>query len=544
MHHTLFIDEILHKVLEQYRIKDDYWDNSNLKWKVRQCRRNLSNISRVCKSFRGPALDLLWERQDSLFPLLKLLGSFYKDPSTHYYLLSPINDEEMDYFRLYSRKIKYYAHSSDKRIHPSVYSELLKNKGGSSLFPALRSIKWTRTDEPLDNILPFITPTLQNANIGFIFYDYTNSAHDDELPHSDRSQALERVLDALSDTAAHLQTLAIDGIISASTMSTIARFGQLCTLDLSAASSWTEASLLVALSLLPHLTCLHINVDESALNIPSSNTTFFPSLHTLNINGSPIAISKFAKFVTSASLQCFSIRSIYSYAGDLWLSCLEVIQSRFPSLLEFRMKLLLGPFSMTQDHENILMVVSPLLDIHGLQIVQLELEGSLRITNDNLCRMANSWPELRRLQLWCHVSGRRPTLDVLETCARKCLSLHHLELPMDVRWETRPDQIEDLPTSFALKKINLLGDVKMDDVDNAMVASVFKKLFPRLYHFEAYSWDRTVTQRLRVLKNLILGISEACATGTEGRGNSRQRKNGNRSNNKRYEKQINDYYPQ
>jgi len=46
-------------------------------------RHNLLHVALTCKAFLEPALDRIWRRLDSLFPLLKILPSFIQSDGTY-----------------------------------------------------------------------------------------------------------------------------------------------------------------------------------------------------------------------------------------------------------------------------------------------------------------------------------------------------------------------------------------------------------------------------------------------------------------------------
>jgi len=67
MHRAFAISELLTHILgDVYNVNDK---GPNLREGVK----DIARVSRVCKTFRDPALDLLWRNIDSLLPLLGLL---------------------------------------------------------------------------------------------------------------------------------------------------------------------------------------------------------------------------------------------------------------------------------------------------------------------------------------------------------------------------------------------------------------------------------------------------------------------------------------
>lgn len=73
---VLFSDDLISEIFEYLTIDPRFvqsgFDPENYK-KLRETRGHLLGVALVCRSFREPALDLLWRSMESIIPLLKLL---------------------------------------------------------------------------------------------------------------------------------------------------------------------------------------------------------------------------------------------------------------------------------------------------------------------------------------------------------------------------------------------------------------------------------------------------------------------------------------
>ncbi|CAL1695410.1 unnamed protein product [Somion occarium] len=518
MHPALCIDEILLQVFSYLRPPNNRWNDRYYVGKIRSARKTLASMARTCKLFSEPALNLLWERQNSILPLLKVLPTFRRNENDAYSIVSPISPEDWERFQSYARRIHIFIYSSSKSIHSSVFACLAQARGDAPLLPSLRHIVWTRSSTFGDEMVLFVAPSLKIADIGP--FGYVSCM--DEVETFDGNHGLEVLLDSLVKVASNLEQLKVEGSLTSACTSSISRLRNLRVLDLSACGSWSSIQTFQTLATMEHLTQLQINtlslgMDGGQTEVP------FSSLQILEISGSPSSINSVVRSISSTHLRAITIKGTYSYPPEEWQPCCSTLNSRFSnSLREFRMNLLLGCLSMTKESEDVMQLIRPLVDISMLRVVALDLEGHLRVDDADITSMASAWRELREFRLWCHKSGNGPSLQSLAACAAFCPQLAQLELPIDARRlratnhghdgdKTGPQAgSPDSPcpsadvASFGLRRLTLLGNVGIDDPER--VGSRIRGLFPMLRHFEAYAWDPSMntmwTQVKRSLPSL------------------------------------------
>ena len=81
MHDALYIDEIIQRILSEFRIRGTI--------QYKSCNKlTLARVARTCKTLTGPALDLLWEKQVTMANLFKVLPSFQLGENMSYVSLS------------------------------------------------------------------------------------------------------------------------------------------------------------------------------------------------------------------------------------------------------------------------------------------------------------------------------------------------------------------------------------------------------------------------------------------------------------------------
>ncbi|KAI0080120.1 hypothetical protein K474DRAFT_1658389 [Panus rudis PR-1116 ss-1] len=502
MHPALQVDEILSLILAHFALPTIRWLDRESLWNTRTLKRTLAAAARTCRAFHDPALALLWEHQTSLMPLLKTLPSFQRDEQYIYTLSAPVHPKHWARFQSYARRIRTFVYTPNGCIHSSVFPGLAAMLDGQPLMPSLRRMLWVKAFSLGDDMKLFISPSLREVEVSLIGRPslVATDSHD-----------LEALLHSLVHIAVDLEHLTVEGSVTTKSTSYIAGFKRLRSLNLNGAGSWVDLEAFYALAALPFLETLRINTAQLALE-DGHHPSAFRSLRTLQISGTPSAIDSVLRIVSSERVRSISIRTSYSYKPNEWRTCFDTILTRFANkLTEFHIKLIMGSLSMSADSDDFLFVVEPLLGISSLHVVDIHLEGHLRVSDADIHTMASSWRELRELRIWCHKSGDGPSLQSLASCASLCPRLHQLELPIDARNRanqshlhphrfTSSRAIADKP-SQTLRYLVLSGNVGIEEP--AMVSRRIRTLFPALQRFEAYSWDPAMNAMWQEVKDSI-----------------------------------------
>lgn len=344
------------------------------------------------------------------------------------------------------------------------------------------------------------TPTLKVANICPYRYVGSIDCHEGMQIGGVENLELGTILNSLSSSALTLEYLGIEGPLTSSATSGISRFRHLRTLNIGSCGAWASPEAFDKIALLEHLTDLRISTENLRVNRGEPGHSF-RSLRTLHISGTPSSLQSVFCAISSNELHTIVIDGSYSYSPPEWQPCFHTLKTRFCNrLTHFRMNLTLGSLSMTRESENIMEIIRPLLDIPILQVVMLDLEGHLRVDDGDITSMASAWPDLRQFHLWCHKSGKGPTLESLAACAAKCRHLHQLALPADAfgrpsstaTTDSSDHPSIDVVASTTMRSIELLGNVGIADPE--WVASRIRTMFPQLRYLEAHSWDPSMAK--------------------------------------------------
>ncbi|KAH6901876.1 hypothetical protein BKA70DRAFT_676417, partial [Coprinopsis sp. MPI-PUGE-AT-0042] len=122
---------------------------------------DLYHLALVCKSFKGPALNRIWESMSSCIPLLDLLPHLEEVDEKMYFYGNLANSSFCEYanrvkkLRLISSK-EYGLKFSDKLFSEQVFSRLSKELNGSPLLPNLRRMEISRLNAVTKALLPLL----------------------------------------------------------------------------------------------------------------------------------------------------------------------------------------------------------------------------------------------------------------------------------------------------------------------------------------------------------------------------------------------------
>ncbi|KAJ7725288.1 hypothetical protein DFH07DRAFT_253203 [Mycena maculata] len=169
MHRGLFIPEIVGLIFaELRRPAQPLVDERN----------DLAALTRTCKAFQDPALNLLWSEQDTLDNLLRTLPPHLWTDTVdqraylHFRLIGPIKPADWEIPLVYALRIRTLSlrmwGSNQFRPAADIFEAISSGLPRDYLCPKLRSISWY-TD--MDTIFPYIRlflgPEITEAGMTF-----------------------------------------------------------------------------------------------------------------------------------------------------------------------------------------------------------------------------------------------------------------------------------------------------------------------------------------------------------------------------------------
>ncbi|KAI9567239.1 hypothetical protein HD554DRAFT_2173575 [Boletus coccyginus] len=165
MHHALYIEEILLNVFS-------YCYNSRLRQRRRQ--RHLAALARTCKTFKGPALDMIWAELDDLTPLVRCLPEeSWVESEGVYSLRKRLEQTDWDIILGYAHRVRAFPQLCGSLGLAGDCIEALSNPPSSteSIFPYLRIV---RLREPSVTIAPLIRHLANPKLTDILFGDTEN----------------------------------------------------------------------------------------------------------------------------------------------------------------------------------------------------------------------------------------------------------------------------------------------------------------------------------------------------------------------------------
>lgn len=411
------------------------------------------------------------------------------------WLVGVIPLTEWKRFQEYAKRIQVLIYYGHQNIHSSVYLRLVERSGSYPILPCLRSLHWNQAAKIDPAASLFITPSLRSA---VIFLNQTDWGVFEDIcgPEPREKHSVQWFLESIANETPSLTRLCIVGPCPSRWFLSVKQFQRLRNLDLGDAGL-VDHELLDAMSSFQYLSeaSMHVGESPSGYNV---QRPAFRSLNTLRISGTPSSINTVLNAVDSNNLFSLAVVTNSSVAPELSWSCSEILRSKFRnSLRRIHMRLPLASEAGASPY--IMDALEPLLGLHSLDDLSLEIDGGVRIRDSDIHTMASSWRLLQRFYLWRRSVEPDPSLQSLTAFAYNCPHLLELALVLDARL---PVGLAASHTSgHPLRSLRLLGNVCLGDPDP--VAPFISCLFPSLRHFEAYAWDSRVNALWEYVKYSI-----------------------------------------
>ncbi|KAG1862525.1 hypothetical protein DFJ58DRAFT_700440 [Suillus subalutaceus] len=469
----------------------------------------LASLARTCRTFKEPALDILWENIDGFKPLISCLPGgvaviINTDMGINWTLKRPLLNKEWRIVYQYTQRIHFFRvcpHDLaivDDRVIQALMS------APSPLLPNLRILNWHDDGERFFPLLrTLLGSTITSVTLMF-----------DSPPPSFAKSALLTFLGARCPSIR-----ALDCAYSGdSEESSDAIFEALCGLQelrrLNTVIPNTQA--LLCLATLPSLKYLQFslatyNINETRLN---STPTFSFRLDQVFINTpSPSVSSHCLRNV--CFLSCRSAKIFVDYSNlapgvytdtiapydplDIPDFIVSFSKCFSPTLEKLEVELgysFTTPFAseyVVYDPSFVLGfdVVAPLLSFSRLTNLQLDWMCTSAIDDSSLKIMAQSWPQLEYLQFGCEARWMIPPsatfiglVHLVHHCPRLCrIGMPFSACPVDINGEPFSNTIPN-------EEITKIDVANSPIVDPITVACQLHMLLPKLTSVD-FDWDDT-----------------------------------------------------
>ncbi|KAJ7074771.1 hypothetical protein C8F01DRAFT_34915 [Mycena amicta] len=493
MHHCLRIAEVLGNIFEN--LERDY--------------AALAAVARTCTTFKEPALDGLWKRQNTLDNILKCLPTdawkLETDYSEWIRLLRPLELEDWERPSQYAHRVKSMCLDCSYPGFPLYHTLkallVLFRAGGA--FPNLRELVW-RPDEvrtkTLRLIRPLLCPRLTRVEIIIPLSDLETIATL-RFPFSD----LE-CLEIGTENCASVEPppTCIPAPLSFLSLSP---FSRLRTLVLPSIDRGTFH----LASYLPTLHFLQLTKQKlstwnrtSPEDKPLAESNPFPSLRVLMLKDTKFEVGVAVLSALPAwDLEEFLIETFYAPHKDTLQRLYHVVASRLsPKRLsslhigkvDYGEEIAVPPTDSVTEYVVVGSDVQPLFRFDNLKGICLETAAGFQIDDNTIWQLARALPKLTHLTL---ISGSafmtppRTSLDALRAFAEHCNDLGYLELGVDTARGVPPfSAFSTARTSQYALRYLVVNNSPISHADPPAIAQYLSGIFPNLDNIETRDQDR------------------------------------------------------
>ncbi|KAG1723265.1 hypothetical protein EDB19DRAFT_1763720 [Suillus lakei] len=462
MHRALAISELLIHILRE--VYNDEGPN------IRQGIKDIARVSKVCKTFRDPALDFLWRDIDSLLPLLRLLPleiqEEHGDKARLSKVLEDFKSPERQRYNSISSRVRTLSFSEP---HEPIPRSLINDIVDYNIFltPRVDVLRLRISSETGLRLLPaLITPELTDMSLSF---DENLYVFGRPLDLGDLIKSVYMTIFRCAPKLVHFS--AVDLHEALPFLSLTKALGQ-DYLDMACLQSLTHASFYITAVSLPQvldltsqlrkLEDLTIQVCEKPFEEIPRLSSFAPetfsSLKNVTFDGSPDVISSiFSAFPANRTIQSAILRmhGLYTNA-DIALVLLGVASAASKeSLQKIIMTSVLSSNDLGQwdadsginTHQFTLDIhaIEPALQFQNLEIFSACLGVPLYLTDEDHLRIAQTWRSVQLLYLssivqrvvWTH----KPPASIasLVHYARYCRRLKALGVCLDASTKASVD---------------------------------------------------------------------------------------------------------
>ncbi|PIL32722.1 hypothetical protein GSI_04837 [Ganoderma sinense ZZ0214-1] len=371
---------------------------------------------------------------DSLDPILQFLPGYQRRRGSQSLktIRGVISPDDWSRLQSYASRVRGLIIPPHTLDHSSVWSFLARHCAGTPLFPDLRVLDaYDITDRQLTPLLLVLCSSLRDVAISF----EGSRSGSAVLP-----DILGSVLQTLAQTAPQLKILNLlgDHSLDREHLLHLERFSSIQEITFGPQFHFDEA-VLFSISKIPTLRDLNIAVRLKRLGRGETRGLDFGDgfrkLHTLGLRGKSKDLSAVVAAMSPPALEWFELDFVDSIGANSLEEPLATIAAHIPDTIKhysstFCSPLSHAPTSLTDLLQQLLSKMPDLVSFHLFSD-----KTPLSVTNDDLVRIGNAWPQLDRLNVrqWTgryNQSGvRRPTVAGLAELAKRCPKLTDLSLP-------------------------------------------------------------------------------------------------------------------
>ncbi|KAG1866499.1 hypothetical protein DFJ58DRAFT_769481 [Suillus subalutaceus] len=473
-------------------------------------RATLAALARTCRTFKEPALDILWKRLDGFEPLFLCLPESVRTRNVqgNLTLKRPPFKKEWRIVCQYAQRIHFLSidHTALDIIDDRVIQTLVSTPPLTLLLPNLRTLRWWDDRESFLPLLrTLLGPTITSLELGS--GDWTPSF------------ARSALLASLSARCPFIREFRCIGYYEDSQESLDVICEVVCGLrKLSHFDTGVlNTQVLVHLASLSSLKSLSFETCDLNDIHPNSTATFIHQLNDVTIStSSPSALTQYLRNVHF--LSCRSVTLLFD-GNDVWPPYdpldipdlivslsesfspdLEQIVVYFDSQLKINEELNNPRFAIAFD------AVAPLLSLSRLKTLNLSWLCTSAIDDGSLKRMAQSWPQLEEFHFGGGIRWLIPpslTFIGLVHLVQHCRRLHTIEMTFHA---SSIDTNSDLFSKIIPNKNITSIDVGISPiVDSLIVACQLHALLPNLTSVFTFQSFEDISPLPALFENLEVG---------------------------------------
>ncbi|KAI0828034.1 hypothetical protein BC628DRAFT_133715 [Trametes gibbosa] len=508
-HPALLLPDIINEIFPHLRVQTDAEASDGGKWVA------LVSAARVCKAFYGPAIKALWWGVPGIEPVLRMLARFSLLSVTHHRDISPdmvinrsyarssgvteVSAEDWDSLRrhtAYSRVIfqgsRHYCASAD------VYVYLSYKSNARPLFPNVYDLRWYAAAPDHLGLVPLLNPDLRRLKIA-VGHDISTRAAAEwwvVLRHQDSPEApsLDQLLQTTLPRLKGLVDLEVQASTSIPYMREwiswvcIGRLEHLRTLILDHSCVIRQTHFIESLASLPCLAELSLRLSREdsgsslafsgflALEKLALDTVGEPNLVILNIFISPRLHTLCMQFECARQ---DTITTILNHAAVAY-PCMRSITVKDRSGQSFEDGSHVPTFEAAFERIAENAAIEELV-LQTYRPFYVCLGG-----DEELVRLAKSWPKLRTFSFLTGLFGGRITHHSILAFARECPDLRTLHLRGVCFNELTKEEVKALPVSA--HGLTELGLCRARGGRAQRCGRFLRKLFPNMQVSTTIIW--------------------------------------------------------